>query len=448
MSALLFGLIVAICVVAVLWALLRPERFYLYPVLVALVVLGWVVPQLFILLDYPELPAAALPLTMTMIVLCIAATLLGWRRGRTAKRLLPARIFNDGRLLIGAVLLSLVGAYFRLAIRDLPADLLEMSQWSGPQTIYIFLARTQILGMALGWLVFLRSRSLLGLGITLFNLSFLLDAIFIGGRRGVIIEVGTIFMIGLFLTRRFVPPRLALLGGVLALTILFTVIGEYRNATSARTVRTDRIALAEAWENIKQIDFLASFKQTTQERDPRIMELYNATLMIGGTQESLELAGLGNYWNALVFQYVPGQIVGFDLKKSLMVSTSNPMAEVYGARAHTGTTITGFADAFRSFWFFGAFVFFGFAWMMRRCWERAMQGELLYQFLYLVLMKDALHAVTHSTLSFVASWPFIVLFSLPVFWFAYAGRSTAPASPSTSSTPGEPSRKRKVPNPS
>jgi hypothetical protein len=425
LSQILFFLIVALCCLTVLWALLRPAGLYHYPTLCALAILGWVVPQLVTLLHFPDLPAGAFAMTLAMIALSLAATLWGWRRGDSGGRTLPGLDFHDGRLLLGAAALSLFGAFFRLAIRDLPAELLEARNWSGPQTIYITLAGTQTLAMALAWLVFLRSRSLWALGIALFNLSFFMNVILLGGKRGVMVEVGFVFLAGLWLTRRWAPPRLALLAGAAAAAILFTVIGEFRAATNARSIYTDRIGFAAAWENIKAIDFLASFQGQLEERDPRQMELFNAVHVIGATQQRADFQGPANYWDNLVFSYVPGQIVGFDVKHSLMFSNANPIFEVYGIRGHGGTTHTGFADAFRSFWFFGAFVFFGFAWLMRLCWERALQGELLFQFLYLILMKDALHAITHSTSWFVAKWPFIAIFAFPVFWFAYRGLSSS-----------------------
>jgi len=434
MTSLLFSWLVIALVATLVCALAEPHRFYWYPALCALTILGWVVPQLVVLLDFPDLPSGALPLTLLMILLCFLAILAGWWRGGRARAWDFRAEFDVGRLLIGAVALTLIGTYFRIRLYSLPDHLLEMGAWSGPQTIYIFFARMQMLAFALCWLLFLRYRSTLALGIAAFNLLFFLDRIFIGGRRATILEVGFILLAGLWLCRGWAPPRIALIAGAGALVILFNAIGEYRFATRARQALTDPISIAEAWENIKGIDWLAA--ANPEDRDPRQLELYNATLVIAATQERRDFEWIGNYWDSLVFRYVPGQLVGFGLKESLMFNTTDPMLEVYGVQKHAGTTRTGFADAFRSFWLFGALVFFGFAWLMRVCWERAITGDLLFQFLYLILMKDALHAITHSTSRFVVFWPYVVIFAGPVFWFACRGWTAPRARPGLAGTDG------------
>lgn len=425
MSHLLFGLLLVTCAAVVVQGVIRRGGLYSYPTLCALVVLGWVAPQLRLLVDFPDLPHGALDLTLIMIVLSVAAIVWGWHRGSRAPSSVTHHEFDTDRLLIAAVALSLFGAFFRMMIRSVSEELLQMSQWSGPQTIYVFLAGTQDLALALAWLLFLRTGRRFALAVVVFNLAFHVDAILLYARRGTAIEVGLIILVGLWLARRWFPSRVLLLAGALAAAFLVNVITEYRMLASAQVRDGAGNPLIVAWQTIKQIDPIESL-QGLQQYNPRMMELYNAVHVIGATHESLDFEGPATYWDRMIFQYVPGQIIGFALKQSLMFSTSDPMLDVYGLQKHVGTTTTGFADAFRAFWFLGAIVFFGFAWLMRVCWERGMQGQLLFQFLYLVLMKDALHAITHSTSWFVASWPFLIVFSLPLFWFARMGTSSVP----------------------
>ncbi|MDX6752569.1 hypothetical protein SH611_22445 [Geminicoccaceae bacterium 1502E] len=419
MSWVLFGALVILCAGTVFSALRHPARFYFYPVLAALTMLGWVVPQLLVLLDYSGLPPSALPLTLAMMLLSFVAILLGWRR----RVLIPARNefeYDYKRLLMGAAALTVFGAYFQIGLRSLPPELLEMTQWSGIATVYKFFANTQMLAFAFAWLVFLRTRSRFALVVAALNFLFFTEAILIGGRRGVTVEVGVILAGGLWFIRRWTPPRAALLTGVAVAAILFNAIGEYRAATNAGQRFTQGISLNEAWRNVTEIDFLDAARPN--EQNPRNLEVYNAVMNVAGSQEIMRFSLFSVYWNRIVFAYVPAQFLGESFKRSLMLPTTEPAYDAFSHIPYTGTTPTGFSDAFQSFWFFGALVFFGFSRLMRICYDHATRGEFVFQYLYLVLMKDALHAITHSTSWFVSSWVYIALFSLPVLMFAAKGR--------------------------
>jgi hypothetical protein len=302
-------------------------------------------------------------------------------------------------------------------IRDLPSDLLEMAQWSGPQTIYLFFAGAQTVAFAIGWLVFLRSRNFIALAVVIFNLIFFADQIFIGVRRAVIIEVGFILVGGLWIVKGWVPPRLGMLGVGMILVIFINVVGDYRAATNAFQAYTQEISYTRAIESIMEVDAFGAFNRYLETSDFFLADLYNAALIISGTDSTGKFTLLSNYWNRIT-EFVPAQIFGSEFKNSLMIDVPNPMEEVYGVVQFPGSTVTGFADSFQAFWFFGAFVFFGFAYLMRNLHDRALDQQFVPAFLYLLLMKDALHAITHNTAWFVSSWMILAMFSFPVLYFA------------------------------
>jgi hypothetical protein len=141
-------------------------------------------------------------------------------------------------------------------------------------------------------------------------------------------------------------------------------------------------------------------------------------MYISGTDKTGNYDFGTGYWNYLVFSYVPGQLVGFDFKRSLMFDLPDNSVEAYGYNRHIGTTFTGFSDSFISFWLFGAFVFAGIAALLQFWWIRAEAGNLRYQLCYCLSLAPAMEAVSHGTQWFWVYLPQLAIFLMPVLYFA------------------------------
>lgn len=111
-----------------------------------------------------------------------------------------------------------------------------------------------------------------------------------------------------------------------------------------------------------------------------------------------------------MFNYVPSQLVGETVKRSLMLKTP-AMARDYNAL--TGTTETGMADAFQSFWYFGALKFFLVGYLLARLWASAKEGQAAGQLVYMLSVVPAMHVVSHQTDWVVMAWVHMVLFLVP-----------------------------------
>jgi hypothetical protein len=136
---------------------------------------------------------------------------------------------------------------------------------------------------------------------------------------------------------------------------------------------------------------------------------------------------LGAYhWNAIVFSYVPAQLVGRDLKESLYLPLADPALDEYLYSPPLGSTSTGFSDSFHSFWYFGCLEFFIVAFIMQRLWWVARGGNLMAQLLYMLFPVQALQVITHDTHHFVAPWIHIAIFLLPLMLWARRPRSVSP----------------------
>jgi hypothetical protein len=179
---------------------------------------------------------------------------------------------------------------------------------------------------------------------------------------------------------------------------------EYRDVTRANS--------GPVWEQIFQIDVVGNFYKQLEQGGP---EARNAVIRIDATDS----AGLYDYgafhWNRLMSDYVPAQLVGAATKHSLMLPL--PTAEeTYNPPV--GTTETGMADAFQSFWYFGAFKFMLLAYLIRRIWVTAMLGHTTAQIVFMLSIVPAMHAISHQTDWVVSVWVHMLLFLMPALYLA------------------------------
>jgi hypothetical protein len=125
-----------------------------------------------------------------------------------------------------------------------------------------------------------------------------------------------------------------------------------------------------------------------------------------------------SHWNATVFAYVPAQLVGAGIKHALFIPIPQPALEEYFYQSPIGSTWTGLSDAFQSFWYFGCLKFFFIAYVMRKFWLAAGNGNLTAQLVYMLIPSYALEAITHGTQRFLDPWVHLAVFLLPLLLLA------------------------------
>ena len=122
-----------------------------------------------------------------------------------------------------------------------------------------------------------------------------------------------------------------------------------------------------------------------------------------------------SYWNELVYAYVPAQALGSEFKNSLQFDLPGEVAD---PRSPPGTTITGMADSFQAFGWFGCLVFFLIAFMHA---ASSLEGaeipamELAAQLAYiLILTKAAMHTIYAPHRKwFLTPWVHMAAFLIP-----------------------------------
>jgi hypothetical protein len=241
-----------------------------------------------------------------------------------------------------------------------------------------------------------------------------LQRIVIHGRREVAVELFVIVVLFFWRKYGWAPSRLMFLGAIVCGMLFVSAAGAYRSLV------LDVESYSWTGANLSQIleiEYWQIFANRFTDYQAN-QELLNAVLTITATDISLQLDGGVALWNRFVFSFIPGQIVGHDLKQSLIFSQPNLALELFGHIPWPGTTYTGFADSFRSFWYFGAFVFFAIGVIMKKWFIGAARGSLTAFIVLALITSQSLIAVTHNSYDFFLFFVNLAVFLRPPLLFA------------------------------
>ncbi|MDH7803228.1 MULTISPECIES: hypothetical protein [unclassified Rhizobium] len=392
------GVLLLIC-----WGMTRRERIYEFPFLTGVITFSFIMPQIPGLASERFLPEGAFARAALFMMLCLFMCWWGW--SRTAKPFSFFRIdFDETRLLIVAAVLSVAGAYFYFQLSRLPGELTIAVQMTGVPVMYIFFSRLLSYGLAIAVLCLARRFSWLALVVLAFDLVFYLDRIVITGKRAEAVELIMMFALAWWFYKGRAIPRILVIVALFLGTLSMNSMGDYRAITKANA--------APVWDDIKKIDFVGNLEKVFRDGGD---EMRNAIMRIDNTATTLQFDYGKFHWNRLVFNFVPAQLVGMEVKRSFMLPVPvqsrdyNPVL---------GTTETGMADAFESFWYLGAFKFFLLAYLMRRIWVTANLGEFAAQFTYLLSIVPSMHAISHQTDWVLMVWVHMLMFAVPALAFA------------------------------
>ena len=404
MNMLLTVILLLFVLSMLIWGMISKSRIYQFPFLVGAIAFSFILPQLPALVNDRFLPEGAYAKTIFFTILCLAMCWLGWNP--KAKPLsFFKHDFHEKRLLIVALMFSLCGAFFYYKLSRLPGEMIVGVEMSGTSVMYVFFGRFLTYGLAIAVICMANRLSWTALVVIAFDLVFYIDRLVVTGKRGEALELLMIFALAFYFYRGFVMPRFVMLAGIILGTLLMTSMSDYRQITRANS--------GPVWQDITQIDVSANF--TNAMRDGGGHEMQNAIYRIYNTEQTMEFDYGKFHWNRLVFNYVPAQLLGHGLKNSLMLSMP-ALAKDY--QPFTGTTETGMADAFQSFWYFGALKFLLLSYLMCRLWASANNGAMAAQLVYILSIVPAMHAISHQTDWAVMEWPHMLIFLVPAFLYS------------------------------
>ncbi len=403
-------LLIIICICLLGWGLIRVERIYQYPFFMGSMFVSFLLPQVFALIKNPGLMSQdALERVLLMSCLCAAACWIGYAMKPNTKFLKKLNIIIDQRKLFRAgIALMFQGYFFNFLLSITTIQRSDVGTWTGPATIYVFLAQVINIAFGIFLLQTLNHPKVVNIILTIIAGWPVVQPIFVGRRQPTmtfIIIVGLSF----WLVLRYVPPRALVITAVVLLAFIIPVVGELRN-------RFWDLVFSGDWQEILSASQGAF--ETQQKGD--ILELRNAAFIADATEKT-GMYGFGSgWWNNIVFQYVPGQIVGYDLKQSLQFNfiTREKLEYLYGYTIPSGTTITGVGDSFAEFGYLGCFSFALIAYSFKHLWISAVyQKSIFSSLLYMGLVSPAMVGLTHGIGRFWQEAIFQVFFvSLAVYY--------------------------------
>jgi hypothetical protein len=410
------GLLTVLCLWMLVAAGTDRGKLYEFPFLAAAITFGFILPQLPGLAIDPFLPAGLYSKTVGFTVVCLAMCRLGWMPNRQpVMRAFQWRL-DEKRLLLVALVLSAIGAVFYYKLSRIPVEVAVTTQFSGSNVVFFFFSRLLPYGLCIALLCFCNRPSWKAAVIILFDVVLYLERIMVTGKRAETTELVMYFALAVWFTWRRAIPHSLVLVAVLAGTLLMSSTGDYRQMNAKNDGGTGMAKLEDIsiWDNFEKL--------LAYGGDEMRNAMYRINLV--DRNQSFDFGAF--HWDTLVWNYIPAQLVGTDVKDAFMIGIEDQFDRYYFFNKVPGTTETGMTDAYASFWYFGALKFFIIAYLMSRLYGAAMAGHAVPQLFYMLLAVPAMHAISHYTQWVLSTWVHVAVFLIPGLLFARIRRQPAP----------------------
>jgi hypothetical protein len=295
------------------------------------------------------------------------------------------------------------GLVFNFLLSQTTPDIAANGNWTGPATIYLFFAQVSNIAFGIFTLKVLKRPNVINFTCAVISGYPLYNEVLLGRRQPTMTFV-IIIGLSLWLVHRYIPPRWLVLTALLSSMFLIPVIGLLRS-------HFWELIFSGNWQEVQlvtQQSFEVHLKGT-------VLEFRNAILLMDVVGRK-GLYGFGSgFWDNLVFQYVPGQIVGFDLKKSLQFNLFDQYIELlkdfYGYTIPNGSTQTGIGDSFTQFSYLGCVIFGLIAHIYKYLWISAIyQKSVITRLLYIGILSPGMIGLTHGIGTFIQQSSFQVIY--------------------------------------
>lgn len=404
--------------------LMRRGGYVTLPILTSLIFLTWYLPQAWMLLDHPSASSGSLVRLFVMSLLCFWALVIGWYQGLgrwSRPVLLDVPI---GRLLVPVYAITFFAMIMRALIEMQPPEVRAAAQWTGIITIIALFASVSVVSMALSTAMVLKKRNLATLLLFALNLNIYLPLILIYFRRADTFELGLALLLGLLFVNGRTIPRVAFIVFAVVGVFFMNGVGKLRelgggySISDSGTIKTTLSTLSE----IAQIDWFATIDQSDSIDKSETM---NALVGMEAVAQYGTLTLGAQFWNRMIFSYVPGQFIGHELKRSLMIGENAlevARRELFYEK-QTGTTSTGFLQPYQDFWFFGSAVWWLTGYVMGRVMRYALRGDLIAYTLYAATITNGVHVTTHfGYYLFSQSIVIVIAIMFVRFWLRRTGQ--------------------------
>lgn len=399
----------------------RRSEIIQFPFLATCVGLGFVFPQLIGLVNVQSVPEVALIKTSIYSTMCLTMAIIGYSWAKKPYEMTKWKL-KPQYLDLSAFLLMTFGLYFYLKVSDMAAEAtaLHGGFWTGAITIYVFFASAFKYGFILSIVSNLKRPSKLNFLMMMVGLVMYLDRIIFLGRRQDTVELMVIVALFLWLKKRMLPTRLVMIGVVFIGIIFVNTIGVYRSAVGSNTDVGKSVSVLSEVRDIRFTEiFLANIFNPMAN-----LELKNAAITIEATDRRMQFDGGLSIWNSLVFSFVPGQLIGYENKKALMIEMEDVAFKEFSHTPWPGSTSTGMADTFRSFGYAGSLVFFAIGLILKKWFVGIYEGSQISVIVVMFFTAQALMAFTHNSHVFFLNFVNFAIFVLPLLALSRSDKSS------------------------
>jgi len=394
--------------------LFKPEKIYEYPYFMAAVFAVFIVPQGISLIRFPGAAGEEqVANVLLMSCLCFGACWAGYRRPplRSLQQTLGQPI-NQDRLFLGGLAFIVISFFFNYLISQMTPEETGGSTWTGKVTIYGFFEDLIYPGFAIALSTALRTNRSFAWLAAAVGAIIPIQAAILSGRRENTVQFVLTLALTLYYQKKIKPPRLAIIFSVVFAMLAIPATGTYRS-----------IAAERDWSQVSQIDLVGNFERYLNSES--ILELRNAALVMEATRLSDDYEYGAGYWDQLVFRFVPAQLLGKGFKDSLMFKSSDERTENelsnLGYDIPGGSTVTGMADSFQQFGWFGCLFFAALGLLFKTMFRATLQPNATFaQLFYILIGTSAMRAVTHQTIDFLPGLVYYSIFLGLLFLYARA----------------------------
>lgn len=387
-----------------MWGMRSSERIYQYPFLIAAIFTAFLMPQAISLVKSPGIVAVSSVDSILLISsLCLWAAWIGYRLRPNRKIIAIFDIqLNDKKLFQIGIFFVLVSLLSSFLLSRITVATNEVGNWTGPATILYFFGNLRYIAIAIFLNDFFQKPSLKKICWVMLGVIPSLEAVLIYGRRTPTFTLLALIGVSLLFVKRLAPPRILAISAVFLGAFLIPLIGAQRGDFW--------VSLLSG--HISVNDFLGGLDRILLQGD--VLELRNGAMLLEAANK-LQKFGLGTgFWNNIVFQYVPGQLVGYDLKQSLQINwgvSQQDLLNVFGTSFPLGSTKTGIGESYTEFGYLGCLVFGVIAYLYRHIWITAFYfNRKLSQILYIGLLSPAMVGITHGIGRFLQDAIFQAIF--------------------------------------
>jgi hypothetical protein len=407
MTILLLCILFALCLALIVWGILETSRVVQFPFLAAVAFLVFIGLPCVPMVSARDLPSYAIARVLGMSILCLSMIWIAQTvplRSVIIKNTSPR--YSEDRLFIASLVLTLCGSFFYYRVNRIYYS--DVSIEGGIPSSLLFFAVLLNYGFVFSALRYGRSRQPRYLWILFIGAIFYLIRIVIQARRGMTGEFVLIILCSVWFARRWKLPKYTVILMLAAIPIWLFGIGQYRRVMSGRS-----------GPEVRELTTINLSSGLSSVLETGSTEVTAAAYLMAATAEKRGYEFGLIHWNRLVFNFVPAQWVGSDLKSSLMLKLPNNWQyayQLYGYGGVYGTTVTGLPDCFSSWWYFGCIKFFIIAYILRWMYVQGMHGSLLWQAVYSYTLVYAVQAITHQTQAFFSALllSFVVMYIVTV----------------------------------